>query len=202
MDVPASCLRLFINSDLKGAHPFRSFSRLSRNLLRRPDDLTGQKLSWPPFRGKRRRIDTEQELDIIYRSGFSGGTLSETIFSKFPGARERFVEQTHGLVRDVFGCPAHTGTGLSVMVNEAVRRIDKARTASGRSDADTAMQAWEGLVRGRWSLVDRFDTDGKRFIVAIKNDPAHPDPRRRHPSPAGLTNSQRHTVPTPGVAAI
>ncbi len=33
-------------------------------------------------------------------------------------------------------------------------------------------------------MVDRFDSDGRRFIVAIKNDPAHSDPR-------GLTPRER-----------
>lgn len=69
-------------------------------------------------------------------------------------------------------------------LREAVRRIDRARTAAGRMDADAAMDAWEGLIDGRWSLVDRFDTDGRRFVVAMKNDPAFPDPR-------GLTPRER-----------
>jgi DNA-binding NarL/FixJ family response regulator len=70
------------------------------------------------------------------------------------------------------------------LLREAVRRIESARTAQGRSDPDAAMESWEGLVDGRWSLVDRFDTDGKRFVIAVKNDPAHPDPR-------GLTPRER-----------
>ena len=70
------------------------------------------------------------------------------------------------------------------LLREAVCRIEKARTAQGRSDPDSAMDSWAGLVDGRWSLVDRFDTDGKRFVVAVKNDPAHPDPR-------GLTMGER-----------
>ncbi len=70
------------------------------------------------------------------------------------------------------------------LLRDAVRRIEKARTAQGRSDPDAAMDSWVGLVDGRWSLVDRFDTDGKRFVVAVKNDPDHPDPR-------GLTMGER-----------
>lgn len=62
-------------------------------------------------------------------------------------------------------------------LREAVLRIDQARTVVGRSDPDGAMDAWEGLVDGRWSLVDRFDSDGRRFIVAVRNDPGYPDPR-------------------------
>jgi DNA-binding CsgD family transcriptional regulator len=36
---------------------------------------------------------------------------------------------------------------------------------------------WQGLVQGRWSLVDHFDTDRRRFVVAVRNDPDLPDPR-------------------------
>jgi DNA-binding NarL/FixJ family response regulator len=30
---------------------------------------------------------------------------------------------------------------------------------------------WRALVDGRWSLVDGFDSDGKRFVVARRNEP-------------------------------
>jgi DNA-binding NarL/FixJ family response regulator len=32
------------------------------------------------------------------------------------------------------------------------------------------VEAWRGLVNGRWSLIEHFDTDGRRFLVARKND--------------------------------
>jgi DNA-binding CsgD family transcriptional regulator len=32
-------------------------------------------------------------------------------------------------------------------------------------------EIWKGLVAGRWSLVDHVDTDGKRFLLAMKNTP-------------------------------
>lgn len=69
-------------------------------------------------------------------------------------------------------------------LRDAVCRLDKLRTDHGRSDPDTALPAWEGLLRGRWSLVDHFDTDGRRFVLALKNDPSFPDPR-------GLTERER-----------
>ena len=72
-------------------------------------------------------------------------------------------------------------------LREAVRRIDKLRAMAGRSDPDAAMQAWQGLVEGRWSLVDYFDSDQRRFVVAIKNDPVHADPR-------GLTMRERQVA--------
>lgn len=69
----------------------------------------------------------------------------------------------------------------------AVCRLDKLRTRQGRSDPDRALAAWEGLVQGRWSLVDHFDSDGRRFVLAIKNDPMFPDPR-------GLTMRERQVA--------
>ena len=84
-----------------------------------------------------------------------------------------------------------TSVGARELLREAVRRIESARTTQGRSDPDAAMESWEGLVDGRWSLVDRFDTDGKRFVVAVKNDPAHPDPR-------GLTPREREVASSSG----
>ncbi len=62
-------------------------------------------------------------------------------------------------------------------LRDAVQRRERARVRNQRSDADTALALWEGLVAGRWSLVDRFESDGKRFVVAHRNDPDVGDPR-------------------------
>jgi DNA-binding NarL/FixJ family response regulator len=59
----------------------------------------------------------------------------------------------------------------------AAKDLDKARGALRRRDPLAALELWRGLVSGRWSLVDRVDTDGKRMFVAHRNDPATPDPR-------------------------
>jgi DNA-binding NarL/FixJ family response regulator len=39
----------------------------------------------------------------------------------------------------------------------------------------------DALLAGRWSLVDRFDRHGRRFIVAYRNPPGVLDPRRLSP---------------------
>ncbi len=62
-------------------------------------------------------------------------------------------------------------------LRQAVAEIDRARSARGRSEGVDAVERWQGLVDGRWSLVDHFDRDGKRFVVAHKNDPSVRDPR-------------------------
>ncbi|MGR9108793.1 MAG: LuxR C-terminal-related transcriptional regulator [Gammaproteobacteria bacterium] len=73
------------------------------------------------------------------------------------------------------------------LLRDTVRRLDRIRSQSGRSDPDAALAAWEGLVQGRWSLVDHFDTDRRRFVVAIRNDPTYADPR-------GLTMRERQVA--------
>ncbi len=71
---------------------------------------------------------------------------------------------------------AVTRTARDVL-RDAVLRIDKLRTSDGRHDPDAALGNWEALVRGRWSIVDKFDTDGRRFVVAVRNDPRFGDCR-------------------------
>lgn len=92
------------------------------------------------------------------------------------------VLDSGGTVHDARGLAKHQE--IRDNFREIVRRIERSRTRAGRENVDEALNNWEGLVSGRWSMVDRFDSDGRRFIVAIKNDPAHPDPR-------GLTPRER-----------
>jgi DNA-binding CsgD family transcriptional regulator len=62
-------------------------------------------------------------------------------------------------------------------LRSAARAVDRARGALRRRDEEEALDLWKGLVAGRWSLVDHFDSDGRRYVVAHKNDPEVPDPR-------------------------
>jgi len=59
----------------------------------------------------------------------------------------------------------------------AARMVDKARGPLRRRDPEEALRVWKGLVRGKWTLVDWFDTDGRRFLVAKPNAPRVRDPR-------------------------
>jgi DNA-binding CsgD family transcriptional regulator len=54
-------------------------------------------------------------------------------------------------------------------LRRAVVAMDKARSAAGHADPDSAIASWKGLVSARWTLVDRFDADGRRFLVAAEN---------------------------------
>jgi DNA-binding CsgD family transcriptional regulator len=56
-------------------------------------------------------------------------------------------------------------------LTRAVVAIDRARGRQRRADPDGALAAWKGLVDARWSLVDEFESDGKRYVVARENEP-------------------------------
>jgi DNA-binding CsgD family transcriptional regulator len=62
------------------------------------------------------------------------------------------------------------------LLERRAREIDRARTRAGGRD-EHALEVWQGLISGRWSLVERFDSDGKRFMLAHKNAEDVADPR-------------------------
>jgi DNA-binding NarL/FixJ family response regulator len=74
----------------------------------------------------------------------------------------------------------------------AALAIDRARTKRAKLDEDEAVDMWQALVSGRWTLVDQIDSDGKRHFFARKNDP---DVARHHE----LTRRERQVV---GFAAL
>ena len=59
----------------------------------------------------------------------------------------------------------------SKRLREAAKAVDKARGKLSREDPELALELWRGLFNGRWSLLEVFDTDARRFMVAHKNDP-------------------------------
>lgn len=69
----------------------------------------------------------------------------------------------------------------------AAQAVDRARSRELRDDAPRALELWQGLFSGKWSLVDVFDSDGRRFFVAHLNDPAVANDRR-------LTRRERQAV--------
>lgn len=60
-------------------------------------------------------------------------------------------------------------------LRRAARRIDRAR--GRREGPEEALKTWQALVCGRWSLVDWFDADERRFLLALPNPPEVQDPR-------------------------
>jgi hypothetical protein len=46
--------------------------------------------------------------------------------------------------------------------------MDLARGRMSKRNPERALQLWRALVDGRWSLVDSFETDGRRYVVALQ----------------------------------
>jgi DNA-binding CsgD family transcriptional regulator len=65
------------------------------------------------------------------------------------------------------------------MLRHAAVTRDRLRRRQG--DEDDALGAWTPLVDGRWSLVDSFERNGKRWVLAVPNLPHVRDPRALSP---------------------
>ena len=72
-------------------------------------------------------------------------------------------------------------------LRKAAVRIDRARGRLRKEDPDQALEIWWALLRGRWSMVEWFDTDGRRYMLAVPNAPRVVDPR-------GLTKRECQVV--------
>lgn len=59
----------------------------------------------------------------------------------------------------------------------AVKAMEQARSSATRSSPERALELWQGLVAGEWSLVDQWESDGRRYLAAYRNRPALRDPR-------------------------
>lgn len=77
--------------------------------------------------------------------------------------------------------------GALELLREAAIQVDKARSTLRHENPNEAMTIWQGLIAGRWSLVDSFDSDGRRFVVAVPNAPGAEDAR-------GLTAREQQVI--------
>ena len=98
----------------------------------------------------RRRIEQEKVEDEAVLSP-SGTLLHATGVAKQADARDR--------------------------LRTAARAMDRARGPLRRNDPQEALELWRALCAGRWSLVDRFESDGRRFLIAHRNQPNLPNLR-------------------------
>jgi DNA-binding NarL/FixJ family response regulator len=74
-----------------------------------------------------------------------------------------------GAVRAARG--AASARSVQARLRHMASKIDKARTRAARQDGAAAVEAWPALVDGRWTLVEHFDSDGRRYYLAMENEP-------------------------------
>jgi DNA-binding CsgD family transcriptional regulator len=66
--------------------------------------------------------------------------------------------------------------GSLEQLRSGVAAIEHARRLAA-DDPHEALAIWEALVEGRWSLLDCFERDGRRYWVAHRNEPEVPEVR-------------------------
>ncbi|HET7542352.1 MAG TPA: LuxR C-terminal-related transcriptional regulator [Polyangiaceae bacterium] len=64
--------------------------------------------------------------------------------------------------------------GLREALTACVSRSEKARGRRRSSDPIAALACCDALIAGRWTFVDHFDHDGRRYLLAIENAPRAP----------------------------
>ncbi|MDH3655146.1 MAG: hypothetical protein OEN21_12815 [Myxococcales bacterium] len=103
-----------------------------------------------------------------------------------PCGAEAVVDPTTFRVIDAAGCSEDPS--LLDTLRDSARRVDRARGRLPKTNPVEALETWWALVHGRWSMLDWFDSDGRRFVLGIPNPPELGDPR-------GLTERE-HQVAT------
>lgn len=105
--------------------------------------------------------------------------------SDLPHGAEAVIDPTTFRVTDAHG-QAQSADALEAL-REAALQVDRARGKLRESDPTQALALWKALVRGRWSIVDWFDSDGRRYVLGLPNAPDVSDPR-------GLTEREMQVV--------
>jgi DNA-binding CsgD family transcriptional regulator len=82
--------------------------------------------------------------------------------------------------------PAQTRPARAAL-GRGLKALERARGSLRRRDPEEAIAIWRAMVSGRWSLLDHVDSDGRRYILAHRNDPQTPDAR-------GLTLRERQVL--------
>jgi DNA-binding CsgD family transcriptional regulator len=111
------------------------------------------------------------------RERLAGATLSLE--------RAEAVIEPRGAIAHARG-PATTKEARRAL-SESVRALEKLRTGSYKRSRARPLDAWKGLVNARWTLVDQFESDGRRFLIAECNDVPSRDVSR-------LTDRERQVV--------
>ncbi len=66
--------------------------------------------------------------------------------------------------------PAKSARALAAL-RRAARAQERARGMLRRREPEAALDEWQGLIAARWTLREHIDTDGKRTLLAERNDP-------------------------------
>jgi len=119
-----------------------------------------------PFKASRRRWTLLTRLATHLATGYR---LHRRLHAQSPAAGVEAVITPRGRIEHVEG--AADSDESRANLKEAVGAQRWARGRARKDAPDKAIALWQGLVTGRWTLIDHYETDGKRYIVARENAP-------------------------------
>jgi DNA-binding CsgD family transcriptional regulator len=99
----------------------------------------------------------------------------QIVASGLPGHAEAVLDPKGFEVTDASG--AAKEPDAMEKLRDAAVAVDRARGRLRKTDPEGSLATWWALLEGRWSLVDWFDTDGRRYVLAHPNPPRIGDPR-------------------------
>lgn len=89
------------------------------------------------------------------------------------------------------GKAAHVEPAHEAAMPTLKQRLLRSEAMRGRrtsTDPNDVLASWHALNEGRYSLIGRFDSDGRRFVVAYENAPNVRDPRGLSPLEASVAS--------------
>lgn len=112
----------------------------------------------PQARGRWRRISAHLTAVFRLRRALAAGRThaEEALFS--PGGR--LIHATGAVARS---------RSARRTLKEAVAAMERARGPLRRQDPGTALTLWRELVAGRWTIVEKVESCGRRVLVAHEN---------------------------------
>ena len=119
------------------------------------------------------------------RRGLAGNDPCGESSTELPYDAEAIFDASSFRITDAVG-EAKEKTATKKLRDAAIN-IDRARGKMRTECPDKALEIWQALVHGRWTTVDWFDTDGRRYVLALPNSPNVSDPR-------GLSKRERQVV--------
>lgn len=118
-----------------------------------------------PIKARPRRLAESSRWERIAAHIAAGFRAHRRAFVGMALDAEAVLDQG-GRLLDARG-PAAEKTARALL-KTACLTVDRARTSAGRADP-ASLERWTSLFGARWSLLDRFDRDGRRFIIAVRN---------------------------------
>ena len=103
------------------------------------------------------------------------GSVEGAPLTEIPLQAEALIDPDRFLVAHAVGEAQHSDAAIAI--RRAAQHVDRARGPLRKNEPEEALRLWQGLVHGKWTLVDWFDTDGRRFLLARPNAPRVIDPR-------------------------